>query len=245
MFGSTACSATRESPAGPTVEINGAVTGTVRYSGRVPKSDKTDNEGRHRDLLSVQRPGDGLRHAVVFLRPLAPSAQETREAIDEVVVDQFDLSFVPHVLIVRPDQAVYFTNSDPENHNVRAQALEPRNLFNIVTAPGNENEKHFRREPEDKPIQLSCDVHGWMSGWIYVSEAPYFAVTDAQGHFSIQGVPAGSYTIEVLQPDAQFRAEGQIAVQAGQDVSVNVAFTQRHLGSRETLLIEQPAPNAQ
>ena len=42
-------------------------------------------------------------------------------------------------------------------------------------------------------VKVKCDVHNWMfCPW---NSSPYFAVTDKDGHFSIPGVPAGTYTL--------------------------------------------------
>ncbi len=48
---------------------------------------------------------------------------------------------------------------------------------------------------EKNAIALSCGIHGWMGGQIYVFDHPYFAVTDANGNFEIKGAPAGDYLI--------------------------------------------------
>ena len=51
----------------------------------------------------------------------------------------------------------------------------------------------------DKPeaVEVKCDVHGWMHGWLVATANPYFAVTDGSGSFKLTDVPAGSYTVEV------------------------------------------------
>ena len=35
-----------------------------------------------------------------------------------------------------------------------------------------------------------------MAGWIVVAGHAYYALTDASGNFKIEGVPAGTYTLE-------------------------------------------------
>ena len=37
-------------------------------------------------------------------------------------------------------------------------------------------------------MNLSCNIHGWMKGWILVCDHPFFAVTDKDGSFVITGV---------------------------------------------------------
>jgi hypothetical protein len=37
-------------------------------------------------------------------------------------------------------------------------------------------------------LRVSCDVHRWMQGWIVVVDHPYYAVTDADGRFTLADV---------------------------------------------------------
>ena len=48
-------------------------------------------------------------------------------------------------------------------------------------------------------VRIDCDAHGWMEGWIYVVDNPYYAVTGTDGKFSITDVPPGTYTLVVIQ----------------------------------------------
>jgi hypothetical protein len=46
-------------------------------------------------------------------------------------------------------------------------------------------------------IKVTCDAHGWMSGWIVVEDHPYYAVTDQTGSFNLSNVPPGDYEVKV------------------------------------------------
>ena len=47
-------------------------------------------------------------------------------------------------------------------------------------------------------IKLRCDAgHTWMSAYVVATDQPYHAVTDANGNFTIEGVPTGNYELEV------------------------------------------------
>ena len=45
-------------------------------------------------------------------------------------------------------------------------------------------------------VPVKCNVHAWMNAYVGVLEHPFFAVTDANGRFSIPQLPPGTYTIE-------------------------------------------------
>ena len=47
-------------------------------------------------------------------------------------------------------------------------------------------------------MPVRCNNHPWMNAFINVSATPFFAVTDADGHFSISGLPAGTYTLAAV-----------------------------------------------
>ena len=38
-----------------------------------------------------------------------------------------------------------------------------------------------------------------MKSWVLVSDHPYFAVTDENGNFSIEGIPSGTYDVVCWQ----------------------------------------------
>ena len=50
------------------------------------------------------------------------------------------------------------------------------------------------------PVRFKCDLHPWNYAWVGVFAHPYFAVTDEQGQFTIRGVPAGRYSVEIFHP---------------------------------------------
>jgi hypothetical protein len=44
-------------------------------------------------------------------------------------------------------------------------------------------------------VQVLCDAHALMSAWLVVHDSPYFAVTDTDGKYRIDEVPAGTYRV--------------------------------------------------
>ncbi len=45
-------------------------------------------------------------------------------------------------------------------------------------------------------MEVTCDSHPWMHGFVQILDHPYAAVTNAKGEFSIKDIPAGTYSIE-------------------------------------------------
>ena len=142
--------------------------------------------------------------AVVTLRrtdgPM-PKASPSRK-----VVLQQGKSFVPRVLAVAQGSVVTFRNDDPINHNVFS--LSPRFDTGLYGA-GGEKEEIF-----DKPgvVQLLCNIHSSMIGYMVVVDTPYFAQANAAGGFSIKGVAPGEYDVEAWHENASQPARQKLTV---------------------------------
>lgn len=216
-------------------EAAATLAGTVRYEGAVPKKADPDDYGRRRPLFDVNNDNAGLAGAIVYLEPPDPSAVSLplfQPEPEPRVLTQRDFTFVPHILVVPPGQTVIFGNDDPANHNIRAETTNPRNAFNVITTPDQSYEKTMRTEPGDRRIRLACDVHAWMTAWLYVLEHRLFALTDERGAFAIPDVPPATYRIVVEQPDGDLAAEDEFSLGAGQRAHVNVTFAQTHLNGQ-------------
>lgn len=107
------------------------------------------------------------------------------------VMDQKSLRFVPHVLPILAGTTVEFPNSDPLAHNVFSISETKR--FNL----GLYSKGTVRRLRFDKPgvVQLLCNVHLEMSGYIVVLKNPYFTLVNPNGTYRIEGVPAGKHRL--------------------------------------------------
>ncbi len=112
---------------------------------------------------------------------------------DPLVLDQVNLTFVPHVLPVVLGTTVLFPNSDEVRHNVFS--VSPAKLFNLGIYPRGAS----RRVIFDKPgeVALLCNIHAEMSAYVLVLETPYFTVTTKDGSYSLKKLPPGSYTVTV------------------------------------------------
>lgn len=100
--------------------------------------------------------------------------------------------FHPRVQGVMVGQDIDITNSDETSHNVRCFAK--RNAeFNIGQPVPGTRTKSFRRA--ENGIKFKCDIHRWMTAYLFVMEHPYFATTDETGSFTIKNLPEGEYTI--------------------------------------------------
>lgn len=130
--------------------------------------------------------------AVVILRR-TDGAMPRPKATRVKAVVQKDKRFMPHVLAVPVGATVEFRNDDELFHNVFS--LSKPNDFDLgLYKSGAQREQVFGTPG---PVQLLCNIHASMNGWLYVSDSPWFAQADASGRFTVKNVPPGQYELEV------------------------------------------------
>lgn len=149
---------------------------------------------RRPDVASLGAPAGrdlpDLRRGVVYLDTAPRGAFEERETA-RAAMDQRNETFVPHVLAVTVGTTVDFPNSDRTYHNVFSLSKAKR--FDLGRyAVGKSKSVRF-----DHPgvVRVFCDIHSHMNAFVLVFNHPFFRVTEPDGRFQLDSVPAGSYTV--------------------------------------------------
>ena len=108
-------------------------------------------------------------------------------------MDQVGCQYVPHVMGIMVGQPFKVLNNDGILHNVHALPKVTRQ-FNMAMPPSRkEASETFAKE--EGVFTIKCDVHPWMRSFMGVFSHPFFAVTKADGKFSIANLPPGTYEI--------------------------------------------------
>jgi len=201
-------------PAG--AQGGGTITGEIKLAGAAPapkvvKVNK-DNEvcGQEKKVAEVQvGPNGGVGSTIVSV-----SDAKGAKAAAPAVLDQKGCEFRPNVLVMAPGE-IKILNSDGVLHNIHT--------FSTANPPINKAQPKFKKEMVEKfakpeLIKVQCDAHSWMLGWIYVTEAPA-AVSDGNGAFKIENVPAGKHKVEVTHPVLGKQTK-EVEVKAGQETKV-------------------------
>ncbi|MDE3154555.1 MAG: hypothetical protein KGN76_05600 [Acidobacteriota bacterium] len=110
-----------------------------------------------------------------------------------VEIDQQHCQYVPHVFGIRVGQPLLIVNSDPFLHNIHAHATVNAEYNTGQPLQGMKTTHVFTKPEVMVPFQ--CDVHRWMNAYAGVMPNPYFAVTAADGTFSIKTLPPGHYVL--------------------------------------------------
>lgn len=78
----------------------------------------------------------------------------------------------------------------------------------------------------DKPAELevTCELHPWSKAYILVLDHPYFAMTAANGTFSIDDVPPGTYHVRAWHPSLGL-SDQTVTITAGQPASLALKLT--------------------
>ncbi len=210
------------------VKDGGSISGMVKYDSDIPsakilKVDKDEqtcgHENKASEELVISGESKGIKNVVVSLVDIASGKKI--EAVT-AALDQKECLFIPHVLAIPVGSSVDFLNSDNVMHNLHSWAIKNA-AFNEGVSGGGILTKKFDFA---EVVKITCDVHKWMSAFIVVKTNPYFAVTDENGNFKIENVPAGKYKIEAWQ-EKLGKKTVDVAVNAKEDAVVDFVYTKK------------------
>lgn len=180
------------------------VSGKVMLTGSAPAPQKVQMAAdpvclqQHKEPVFAQSlvvNGGAIQYALVYVKE---GLQGSFPAPSQpVVLDQTGCTYEPHVFGIQAGQPLEIRNSDATLHNINCQAKSNKK-FNIAQpTKGMKSTKTF--DQPEMAVPFKCNVHPWMASYGSVFSHPFFAVTDSQGAYSLKGLPAGTYTIEVWQ----------------------------------------------
>jgi len=133
-----------------------------------------------------------IRGAVVWLETSPPGVKPANPAAP-VQIDQKQCVFIPRVIVVPAGGTVEFLNSDRLLHNIHSVSKE--------NVPFNRTQPKGRTIPvvfaKPEIVRIKCDLHAWMTAWVVVAAHPFYALTDPQGEFVFDNVPAGRYVLGI------------------------------------------------
>jgi hypothetical protein len=180
------------------------ITGKIVYEGNPPVLAKLQMNAdpycmtAHKDAVleeTVQVNADKtLKDVLVYIKDGADKWTYTTPT-DPVVLDQMGCMYSPHIIVLMQNQPLKILNSDPTLHNIHPQPTKNPEFNQGMPTKGMEITKTFAN---DEIFSVKCDVHRWMNAHVAVMKNPFYAVSGADGSFTIK-VPAGTYTLEAWQ----------------------------------------------
>lgn len=165
--------------------------------------------------------GQPVSEAVVVLE--GAKAETPPGEPDEVIVDQVDLEFVPHVAVVRAGTRVRFPNSDDTRHHV--YSFSPAKTFELQLYQGdNAPPVEF-----DQPglVVLGCNIHDSMRGYILVVDSQIYGISDTDGRITLPDYDDDSVDrVSIWHPDM--------------DQTLSLSLADLHQAGGDTLQIQLP-----
>jgi hypothetical protein len=147
-----------------------------------------------REEWVVNEKNKGLRWVLVSLAPDAGGKLAVHPSLKDikgtVTMDQPCCKFEPHVVGVRAGQPLLVKNSAPIVHNVNWSGFRNKGDNKILPPGGKILIDDLNASPF--PVNVGCNIHGWMKAYVGVFDHPYFTVTDENGNFEIKDAPAGN-----------------------------------------------------
>lgn len=207
----------------------GTIRGKVIFRGSpppmkkiIPTKDQQVCGGIREEPQIVLAPDKGVQDAIVYLKKVEKGKAWVKPPkLPEL--NNFKCRFEPYVQVVPVGSALEIVNSDPVLHNTHG-FYDRRTAFNVAMPKQGERIKAKLEKPG--LVRVECDAHGWMRGWIYVADNPYYAITLKDGTFTIADVPPGTYTLVAWQEYTGV-TEIPVTIKAKEVVPVTVELKKR------------------
>jgi plastocyanin len=203
----------------------GMITGTITLQGTPPAATpiKTASDPNCKDPVQPESyivgRGGTLQNVFVYVKD-GLGNRVFPVPTEPVILEQRGCTYRPHVLGVQAGQPVRMLNSDATLHNIHA-VPEANQEFNMGQPTQGAQQDHVFSTKEVL-VPFTCDVHKWMSAFVGVVDNPFYAVTTADGGFSLKGLPPGTYTVEAVHEKLGRQTQ---SVTIGPSETRDLAFT--------------------
>jgi len=198
------------------------IKGSITYSGTPPKLAPLPTN-RDQQVCGQSIPNEAIEVSNGALRGVIITVEGSgapKSAPQTITIDQHDCRYHPHVQAAPTGSTVNILNSDPLLHNIHGY-LGQQTVFNLAMPL--QGQKIPKPLPRSGVIHIQCDIHGWMNGWVIVSDYPY-AVDGEDGSYTIKDVPAGTYTVKAWHEKLGEKT-AQVKVPASGDVTADFTFS--------------------
>ena len=126
-----------------------------------------------------------LANTVVWLTPVDSKGAPAKPDV-LYSMGQKNREFTPHILVVPQNAKVEFPNDDSIMHHV--YSFSKAKTFEL---------KLYKEQPkaplsfeQTGVVELGCNIHDWMIGYIVVVDSTIFAIADENGHVELAALPA-------------------------------------------------------
>src|SRR5207249_6173693 len=178
------------------VTDGGSLEGKVVFRGARPGPRKViptqDQQvcGNARDEPRIAFGSDNtVQGAIVYLKGIE-KGKPFEKPSKPATIDNLKCKFEPEIQVLPVGTELTIHSSDPILHNTHGYLLADKSkktVFNHAIPQKGQQFKSSLKQPG--VVDVRCDVHGWMEGWILVAENPYYNMTEKNGAFTIKNIP--------------------------------------------------------
>lgn len=179
----------------------GTIVGRVRFRATRPGLLPFDVARQH-DVCGQSQPNPvfavgpagGFADVVVWLDVDEGALPPPRT--EPVIIEQVGCRYSPHISIAHPGERILFRNADAVLHNVHAAWEDGQTWLNF--GQPRRGDASVQVAPRVGVLTLRCDAgHPWTLAWLHILPHPYHAITDVEGAFRIESVPAGTHRVRL------------------------------------------------
>lgn len=211
-------------------KATGSLKGVVKFKGAAPaakmlgitsSSDAFCKSCGDKQVEALEVNADGTVPHVFVYANSGPYQGMTGFDVPDVVIDQKGCVYEPHVVGVIAGQPFTVKTSDSTTHNVKASPKR-QSGFNLMQPAGKVDKVSFKSK--EAAIKLQCDVHTWMSAYVFSMDHPFFATSGRSGGtFEIQGLLPGKYKFKAWHETwAKEAKEYEVEIKDGQAAELTI-----------------------
>lgn len=209
-----------------TLSAVGAVAGNIRLDGPPPRDTATITTdqpicGTTPEPATVAN-AKGVSNAVVWIANITTGKELPVEKRTEISSERCALD--PRVQAVTTGTTVNVSNDDRAIHRLVFIRGGHDTLTTMPFFNGGETVASERLATKAGIVEVRCTLHPWTRGYIAVFDHPYFAVTDANGAFTIDSLAPGSYTMMVWHEGMSQPISQHVQVSANGTAKVDLAI---------------------
>ena len=212
---------------------SGSISGQVTFVGDLPPLKPIKVSGNDREHCGeLERPNQRLSlgqnkeiaNVVVWLEDL-PAEPPVKNV--KATLDNRKCMFEPHIQVIQRGTELAVKNSDDINHSTQIFWEWDKSEAgpNTVTFTGQQAEfEALSGARFKKPVfcRVGCAYHPWMDAGIIVMPHPYYALTGADGKFTITKLTPGNHTLKAWHELLGF-AEKTIRIEADKGLQLDLS----------------------